>query len=224
MGIESDWKEWRRFAYGDPDQAELEQLAERGRQFGITAWDDAIFEAIWYDSGYIRDEESLAQVAFGFHRHDLPEVSEAAIQRCFDLGWIQVLDACFIRRMSTELATLGYLMPNGLFGLVGDEVDEQCLGLISFTESGVEFLKRWIAYDTDCHWALTQNRDAGVWMAYGVTLEACEDAMWDHLNQGEVIRHSTDRIGRWSDRWWNRFESGYCICFTAVERELSNAD
>lgn len=194
----------------------LRSVAEREQQYGITAWDSAIFHALWYLGAFCRSEESLVHMAFDTHGRKWPEKATAAVRRSFDRGWIQTIDSEFNTRMTLELTTQGYLMPNGLLGLRKPMNLGTGVGLISFTTSGAELCQRAWEVDTNRDWTVDGIVGTNDCFAYGVTLEDCDDAILasnDRCMEMDLHRYSTEKIGRWCNRWWMRYESGYRVRF-----------
>lgn len=216
--------EWERFnEWANPDLGVWEMSAQRGLSLDVSAWDAAIFEAIGYDSGYFTSDARLFEVAFGLYAVEAPETARASLQRCLEKGWIHYLTADFIRRKARELAEGGYELAHGLFGWCGDDIDDVSVGLLSFTEAGAELAKRlWAPYppwewDVRPHWAIGYSQHFRQDVAYGETREACEEACLGSGISPEVLARKMQPIGRWCDRWWNRFESGYRVVLESNE-------
>ncbi len=218
MSIEAtEWDDWCGLNQGNGiDEESLRLCAEREQQLGVTAWDNSIFYALWHLSEWCRSEESLIYMAFDTHGKKWPQKATAAVRRAFDRGWIQTIDAEFITRMTLELTTLGYLMPSGILGLRKPEDFATDIGLISFTRAGAELCKQSWEGDSDRDWTLDGIVGTRDCYAYGVTLEDCDDAIFavnDRHLEMDLHRYSTERIGRWCNRWWKRHESGYRVRF-----------
>lgn len=216
MSARSHLEDWTRFfECSGRSSDELAEDAVRAAQKGLTAWDVAIFESIWYGHGYTFDLEWLGKLSFGNYGDENPQVAAAAIQRCFDRRWIQVLDVPFITQKAAELSALGTLLPKGLFGFPNDSDPEHSCGLISFTPAGVDLYKSlWLIKSDIGHWAI-ELTEGDLYRIYGTTLDECEVAIsGGSFRDRGVARHATETIGPWCDRWWNLFDSGYRVTFS----------
>lgn len=213
MTDESYWNEWLLFeSYAICSCADLADFERRATALGINAWEAAIFESIWYGHGQVPSKDLLADRAFGVFKDKTPSKAADAIERCFSEGLIHFLTAEFLLEMQAELDLGGYLQPRGLIGEDEDEV-----GLISFTRRGADLYQKWIEFDpaTSEHWALGPQCEI-----YGTSEEWCNYALPTHPTE-YVIDGPAVPIGRWSDRWWNRFESGYLLRYAiANEADL----
>lgn len=171
-------------------------------------WELSIFKAIWYDYGQVRNIEMLERNAYGFYREIAPDEARWHTERCFEQGWIQRLDEGFVQTRHAELETGGYLMVRGLIG-DHERRNEDLSGLISFTVAGAELYLRFLEQTPDSdHWAITYcSDDETATDVYGTSIAQCEWAIW---SEPEPIRRDPPvPIGRWCDRWWQRFESGF---------------
>jgi hypothetical protein len=210
---DSGWNEWQLLEgwplCSDADLAEFERTAAA---LGVNAWECALLESIWYDYGQVPSKTLLADRAFGIFQAKDPSKAIQAIERCFADGLIQFLTADFLLEMKAELDAGGYLQPVGLVGSATSDMD--AVGLISFTRRGVELHQKWIGFDpaTSEHWTHGPQIHSP-FEIYGTSEEWCGYALpsypIDYALDGPAVP-----IGRWSDRWWNRFESGYRLTYT----------
>lgn len=216
MSAGSQLEEWTRFfEYWGHSPEQLAEDASRAAQKGLTAWDIAIFESIWYGYGSTSDQKSLGELAFGCYGDENPQAAAVAIQRSFDRRWIQVLDTPFITQKAAELSSRGTLLPNGLFGVANDSDPEHSCGLISFTPAGVDLYKSLLPHNSDIGHRAIELTEGGLYRAYGTTLDECEVPISDDYFRGRVVaRRATETIGPWCDRWWNLFDSGYRVTFS----------
>lgn len=215
MTDESYWNEWQLFeGYAICSCADLTDFERCATALGINAWEAAIFESIWYGHGQVSSKDLLADRAFGIYQAKNPSKATQAIDRCFADGLIQFLTADFLLAMKTELDAGGYLQPGGLVGAAENDMD--AVGLISFTRRGVDLYQKWIEFDpaTSEHWAIGPQIHSP-FEIYGTSEEWCAHALpaypIDYVLNGPAVQ-----IGRWSDRWWNRFESGYRLTYTVT--------
>jgi len=191
---------------------------ERVRETGLGPWEISIMEAIWYDYGQVDNKQLLASNAFGVYLDKNTARAFAAIEKCFAEGWIHFLTTEFLEQIHQELVDGGYLIPNGLIGQ-GPSIDPHGQGLISYTKRGADLYHRWLNFDpadSVGHWCVVRGTD-GFDIAYGTTLEESQCPI--ELDMERVIDMEPPiQIGRWCDRWWNRFERGYHIRYrTSVE-------
>ena len=194
----------------------IDELREKLRsvsETGLGPGEVSILEAIWHEYGQVESEQLLARYSFGIYLESNRDRAFAAIDKCFTQGWIQFITNHFCDQMRCELIDGGYLILTGLFG-PNYLVDP--LGLISFTKRGAALYQRWIDYYSpidEVHCSLIVNSN-GFHTIYGTTVQACRNVIsgeFEYLIEEE----SPIRIGRWCDRWWNRFEQGFQIRFRA---------
>lgn len=223
MSAQSDesWDEIEVIPYFDvPNREVTREALDRVADSGIGPWEISILEAIWYDYGQVESEQQLTQRAFPSHSKKYPDKAAAAIKKCFAEDWIQILTVNFLDHMHQELVDEGYLMPNGL---IGQEylTEISPVGLISFTKSGASLYRRWVEFDPVGEWHFCVVGDTnGFGASYGTTLDACEYSIEDdHLKI--IEREPPIRIGKWCNRWWNRFESGFKIRFRTAQDPLA---
>ena len=212
---DNEWDEIEVLPYCPDDNKRREyyrQKLARVSDTGLGPWEISIFDAIWFDYGQLRTKEELARRAFPIHLDKHPTKAFAAIEKCFSAEWIQFLTVDFLDRMQRELADSGYLIPKGLVG------HESPIGLISFTHSGASLYQRWIEFDPAApdaeHWCVADDTN-GFYAAYGTTVDQCEFP----INESESVveREPAVQIGRWCDRWWNRFERGFRIRYRTTD-------
>lgn len=188
---------------------------KRVADIGLGPWEISILDAIWFDYGQVRDKQVLASTSFGRYFNQNSGKAYEAIEKCFANRWIQFLTKEFVDRMLHELTDGGYLMPRGLIG--HHRQCESSVGLISFTEEGAAVYHRWLDFDpaTEGHWCIGDESE-GFCAAYGTTLEACEFPVNESVEQ-VIEREPAMEIGRWCDRWWNRFQQGFRIRYRTIE-------
>ncbi len=224
--LQHDLNEWRSYFWNDtPTDDVLAAEAARASKLGIGPWELHVFESIWYGHGQVLSKELLADRAFGIYASEYPMQTAAAIRRCFAEDWVQFLTRDFLDAMAKELVEEGYLTPSCLIGFYdtqsfGDTTNP--VGVISFTRRGASLYLKWLGLGPDSlnsdHLALADNDD-GTMTAYGTSVAACESA-FDADADRIVEQSDPEAIGRWCDRWWLRFESGYRI--TVRMREVSD--
>lgn len=195
--------------WSDCNNEYFKAALQRVSYMDVGPWELSILEAIWFDYGQVRDKRTLASISLGRYFDQYPDKSQIAVEKCFANGWIQSLTAEFVDRKQQELIDGGYLMPNGLIGHYRN--DESLVGLISFTEPGAALYQNWLEFDPirEWHWCIGDDAE-GFCVSYGTTLDACEYPINESVEQ-VIHRESAIEIGRWCDRWWNRFEKGFRI-------------
>lgn len=222
MGSEnSNWDEWALVTWGCPPNWEgLARLKSHSAKLNLTPWELAIFDAIWYGHGQVIFRELLDSRAFGTASERFPEKAKAAIERCFDENWIQFLTRDFLQNMQDELETAGYLVLSGIVGSGFENEVETAVGLISYTRRGASLSMEWLNDPPQPreHW--TFGEDANGEFVCGTSIEHCRWALWTGPASPEdlIANEPPVKIGRWCDRWWDRFESGYKLRFTRQSR------
>lgn len=234
-----DLREWARFAEWNSgysysvDAAYVQERAERGRRLGISAWDYQVLGSFDCPCGSQFDEKYLTGHSFGSHGEEHTELAARSIQRCLEMGWIQWMNQEQIRQLHRELVESGYAMPKGLFGTEGDEGRDWARGQMTYTALGLKITeefwagsseatngsdKKWIS----CGWA-----DEDEFIVYGASMDAITVATEFYEEEAESLAtylaeqgipwpdDSGPKLlelkpsGRWCDRWYERFESGY---------------
>jgi hypothetical protein len=184
---------------------------------GIGPWEISILEAIWYGFGKVRTKEALAKRAFGTQLSRNPIKGWAAIEKCFDEGWIQFLTQDFLDRMRRELIDAGYLILGG--SIDQDPLTVNPIGIISFAERGAKFYLHFLddfkshhvdSYVTFSSHATWSDDSDGFLTAYGTSIEECRLLIDYFIVDQEA---PAEEIGRWCSNWWLRFEHGYRIRF-----------
>ncbi|WP_339747066.1 hypothetical protein [uncultured Rubinisphaera sp.] len=217
------WDEWELLeGYEFQSEQSLERWKTAANKLGLTAWDLAVFESIWYEYAQVQSLARFKRYCFGGYEKKYPEQANMTVERIFANGWVQYLDADFVSSKSQELRREGYELVNGLIGR--HERDrwnrDQIWGLISYTEKGINLYRQWEPFDASSHedpghyaFAIMKT---GQFVVYGTTLEACLRA----LNHKTVRKSSSpETIGRWCDRWWNKFESGVRIFYEVDDQD-----
>lgn len=221
-------QEWDGLELFDPfaefEKLDAQQRADRLERLysiaqGFGPWEYAVFHSIEFDYGQVKTVDELIQRAFGRWFERNPTRAMQAIDRCFDSGWIQFLTAEFLERKQRELDEAGYLITSS--GFIGFHYkDTLPIGYVSFGEAGAKVWRRW-------HDSISQDGPSldhafrvedGVEFVYGATSEACHWILdeWPTpvLHRGEPIE-----VGRWCERWWNLYERGYKVSFSAEPLE-----
>jgi len=207
-------------AANSDDLWEMQQLSHRGVEgaadfkaralaFGLGPWELSIFEAIRYDYGQVRQIDEPERCAYGFYQKLLPDEARRHTKRCFEEGWIQRLDQEFLDARRAELEAGGYLMARGLIGSDDEARDDGIVGLLSFTIPGAHLYLRFCNRTADSeHWAMAScEDDATATDVYGTSIEQCREAA---SFESTPVRHEEPLpVGRWCDRWWLKFESGF---------------
>ena len=202
-------------------------LVKHAAELGLTPWELSIFTAIHYGYGQVESKEKLADRSHGTHRNNAK--SGTAIERCFREGWIQFVTAEFEQELRQELHDGGYALVNGLFG--HDALREiqggSVAGIISFGRRGAAIWKEWGNTGSNeeepwpWHWASGFDPD-GSSVVYGITIEACKiplENIWnDSSFEHPFTREPVVPTGRWCDRWWQRFESGFRVRYSCHSR------
>lgn len=207
--FDSSWDEWRNSTLYLPDSDdELAKVVRRAKDLGLSARELAIFQAIWYDYGQVPSKEILAHNAFGSLEQS--KVTRA-IERCFDDGFIQFVTADFLLEMKAELDAGGYLVTNSLIGSF-----EENVGLISFTRAGVDLYQKWIEFvPAQAEYWACGLQISSPFEIYGTSEELCISALPSDPVEF-ILEAPAGPIGRWCDRWWNRFERGYRLTYTVT--------
>lgn len=213
------WNEWQLVTWGSPvTREEVASFESRAAEFRVTPWELTIFDAIWYDFGQVNSKEMLADRCFGVSKTEYPSKVKVAIERCFDEGWIQFVTAEFLNEMKAELQSGGYFISRGLIGEFYEDHGKSIEGLISFTRRGASIFQQWIGFYPQLpdlfHWTHGLDCD-GRPAIFGTTALACISAVpHGAAEENQVPDHEPVPIGRWCDRWWNRFEHGYKLRYS----------
>jgi hypothetical protein len=217
-----EWQMLYGFDDGFSDSNRL--LVQSTTEPGLTAWELSIFQAIHYGYGQVEQTEVLARYSHGGHETD-PK-SAAAIQRCFDEEWVQIVTTEFETEMRRELGDGEYFIPNGLFGhsILHEIQGRSVAGIISFGRRGAALWNAWGKQEETendpwgGHWACGYDPDGGS-VLYGQTVELCKN-MLSEIFAESSFKHPFTRepivpVGCWCDRWWQRFERGYRVRFSS---------
>lgn len=206
--------EWKMLAgYNLMTSDEARDFRESILASGLSPWLIQIHVSLLYGYGQVREEDDFPWNAFGTFLEKFPEAAAAAVEQCWNQRWIQYLSREFLVAQQRELEAGGYEMVNGL---VGNEYAslEEMEGRISFTPEGIEFFRGRNSGNPD-HWAIRViDRQTGE--VFGTSEESCRERL--ELSQryegdDSVQIELSEPIGRWCDRWWNRFESGHRVRF-----------
>lgn len=210
---DGDWNEWLIYdSYRMYSHADIAALERRGTMLGLNAWEALILESIACGFGQVPSMELLTDRAFGTSQEKNSSKATQAIERCFGDGFIQFLTADFLLEMKAELDAGGYLQPSGLVGSFENDIDS--VGLISFTHQGVDLYHKWVEFDpaTSEHWTLGPQI-CSPYEILATSEEWCMSALPSHPFE-YVLEGPAVPIGRWSDRWWNRFERGWRLTYS----------
>ncbi|HCS55586.1 hypothetical protein [Rubinisphaera sp.] len=220
------WDEWEiLWTYEWQEDDVKRHWKSSAEKLGLNPWDLTIFDSIWYSHGQGTSLEFLSERSFGNSQHQYPDQVKRSIERVFTKGWLQFLDVAFVDRMTQHLNREGYEIVDGLIGTYERDDDSKGLeGVISFTEDGAAIYKCWFSdlwpdkqfvKERDEHWAIAELTD-DQYVVYGETLEACQRAL-----QHRAVKKasSPETVGRWCDRWWNKFESGVRIFYEVYEQD-----
>lgn len=209
MLADDPYENWRMLPWNRKwgfDPEDDQKIIDKAAIYGWTGWELTDFDAIWYGQGQGKDRDFLARNAFGLFVRRNPQAIESTIDRCFREGWIQYLTSGFILEMQQEIQHGGYLTPNGLFGeKLMNEL--KMVDHISFTRMGVsmymDFFDSLRPMPRSSHTVMRVVGDTSY--TYTTSLKEC-------VHSKEIPPDcEVESIGRWCDRWWQRFESGYCI-------------
>jgi hypothetical protein len=200
-----------------PSADEVAEFERRRAELDIGPWELTIMESIWYDYGQVASREEFIKLSLGTYLNDNPKVAMAALERCFAEGWIEFLTAEFVAEMAQELNRGGYLTPRGLIGLESSDAD--CIGRVSFTRAGAKLFMQFWRIDPESedpnHWCIADWRRSDGWRwVYGTSLDAIEMAL---SCSTVLVRHPPEPVGRWCDRWWQRFECGLRMRYQVQE-------
>jgi hypothetical protein len=195
------------------------EVRDRAIAQDLSPYDLALFRSIWYDYGHVSDVDVLMDNAYGWYRKTFAENAEYFTKRCIERGWIAKLTSDFLREQSEELEQKGYLIVNGLLGACGFPEDA-LPGIFSFTVLGAAAFHQWECTENASCW---KSQSTGVDVDemtidfFGTTPELCRS--W--YSTGEMEYDEPTAIGRWCDRWWQRFESGFRVRgrFRSLENE-----
>ena len=193
------------YFWNDADRARIVELS---KSIGLDPWTLSILDSMWYGHGSAHSTVILGRNAFGRYASNFPDLAHRAISRSFREGLVHFLLPPFIREIRSELESANYLMPQGLIG-ERDARDEDLVGSISFTRIGATQYMEWLSLcfprASNDHWCCDgEFGESG--FVYATTAEACHEGVSgsDDLRTGQPVP-----VGRWCDRWWNRFETGY---------------
>ncbi|MDB5343394.1 MAG: hypothetical protein JWP89_1771 [Schlesneria sp.] len=191
---------------------------QKAHELGLHPYDVAIFEAIHHDYGQVEERSSLAERALG---PDKRTVAEGAVDRCFKLGWIQVITTDFENEMRDELRQGGYVLVTGLIGteLFREVIGKSVAGIISFTRIGADLWNRWCGESTYGHYAIGYDEDQSR-AVFGESSDVAKDAalvIWQNSSWSHPLtREAITTSGPWCDRWWKRYQAGFKIRYSCV--------
>lgn len=234
-----DLHEWARFGEWNSgrsysvDAPYVQERAERGRQLGISAWDYQVLDSFACPCGSQFDEKYLTSHSFGHHGEEQPELAAKSIRRCLEMGWIQRMNQEQIRQLHQELVESGYAMPKGLFGNEGDAEYDWTRGQMTFTPLGWKTIEEFWSSSSeatkgsDKKWLSCGRGHEDEFIVYGASMDAIALATEFYEEDAELLAtylaeqgipwpdDSGPKLlelkpsGRWCDRWYQRFESGY---------------
>jgi hypothetical protein len=219
MTINDNPEDWN-CVYGFQDGLNSTNIvdAQRAHDLGLHPYDVSMFQAIHYDYGQVTTREELACVSF---IAPSSSIAETAVERCFRQGWIHVVTPEFEQELRDELRTGGYVLVAGLFDRekLREIRGESVAGIISFTRQGAEIWKQWMGYNGGGEWVVGYDEEQAP-AAYGINVSEVKDGfeqVWEHASFNHPFtRSGLTAVGRWCNRWWRRFETGFKISYSCV--------